>query len=84
MSSASIFEKIKFSKNSFMNTSRFLNSLDPDQALHFVRPDLDPNCFQRISADDTCRQRVNENKCLLKIPKGYEALEVAMSMFNLA
>ena len=23
----------------------FANSLDPDQALHFVGPDLDPNCL---------------------------------------
>ena len=29
------------------------NSLDPDQALHYVRPDLGPNCLQRLSADDT-------------------------------
>ena len=29
------------------------NSLDPDQAQHFVGPDLDPNCLQRLSADDT-------------------------------
>ena len=27
------------------------NSLDPDQARHFVRPDLGPNCLQRLSAD---------------------------------
>ena len=26
------------------------NSLDPDQAKHFVRPDLGPNCLQRLSA----------------------------------
>ena len=25
------------------------NSLDPDQARHFVVPDLDPNCLQRVS-----------------------------------
>ena len=29
------------------------NSLDPDQARHFVGPDLGPNCLQRLSADDT-------------------------------
>ena len=29
------------------------NSLDPDQARHFVRPDLFPNCLQKLSADDT-------------------------------
>ena len=25
--------------------------LDPDQARHFVGPDLDPNCLQRLSTD---------------------------------
>ena len=29
------------------------NSLDPDQARQFVGPDLDLNCLQRLSADDT-------------------------------
>ena len=33
------------------------NSLDPDQARHFVVPDLGPNCLQRLSADNTSRQR---------------------------
>ena len=27
------------------------NSLDPDQARHFVGPGLGPNCLQRLSAD---------------------------------
>ena len=31
------------------------NRLDPDQARHFVGPDLGPNCFQKLSADDTRR-----------------------------
>ena len=36
------------------------NSLvDPDQAPHFVGPDLGPNCLQRLSADYTSRQRIN-------------------------
>ena len=35
-----------------------LNSLDQDQARHSVRPDLDPNCLQTLSADDTSRGRV--------------------------
>ena len=30
-------------------------SLDPDQA----GPDLVPNCLQKLSAEDTSRQRVN-------------------------
>ena len=29
------------------------NSLDQDQARHFVEPDLGPNCLQRLSADGT-------------------------------
>ena len=36
----------------------FANSLDPDQARQNARPDLGPNCLQRLSADDTRRQRV--------------------------
>ena len=28
------------------------NSLDPDQARHFVGPDLGPNCLQLLSADN--------------------------------
>ena len=54
-----IFFKITYLKKIFMNTIKVSNSLDPDQARHFVRPDLGPNCLQRLSADDTSRLRVN-------------------------
>ena len=37
--------------NSLDATIRVSNSLDPDQARHFVGPDLGPNCLQRLSAD---------------------------------
>ena len=40
------------------------NSLGPDQARHIVRPNLDPNCLQKLSADNTFRQRVN---CLVVV-----------------
>ena len=40
-----IFSKSTFLKNSYSVTS----SLDLDQAWHFVRPDLGPNCLQRLS-----------------------------------
>ena len=53
-----VFSKSSFLKNSFRNTIRVSNSLDPDQARRFVGPDLDPNCLQRLSADDTSRQIV--------------------------
>ena len=55
------FSKSTFLENSFRNTIRVSNSLDPDQARHFVGPDLGPNCLQRLSADDngpTCCKRV--------------------------
>ena len=53
LSSVDLFSKINFlKKKSFRNTIRVLNSLDPDQARHFVGSDLVPNCLQRISADD--------------------------------
>ena len=56
--SADYFSKSTFSINSFRNTIRVSNSLDPDQAGHFVGPDLGRNCLQRLSADDTSRQIV--------------------------
>ena len=41
------------------------NSLDLDQAQHFVRPDLGPNCLQRLSADDTHRRSVlHSHSCM--------------------
>ena len=57
-SSVDFFQTQLFSKNSFRNTIRVSNRLDPDQARHIVGPDLDPNCLQRLSADDTRIQRV--------------------------
>ena len=33
-------------------------NFDPDQARHFVGPDLCPNCLQRLSADGTSKQRI--------------------------
>ena len=33
-------------------------SLDPDHVRHFAGPDLGSNCLQKVSADDTSRQRV--------------------------
>ena len=42
------------------------NSLDPDQAQHFVRPDLDPNCLQRLSADSIGKQ-IEKLHCQLAV-----------------
>ena len=49
------FFKLTFSKKTFRNTISVSDSLDPDQARHFVGPDLGPNCLQRLSADDKSR-----------------------------
>ena len=35
------------------------NSLDPDQAQRFDRPDMGSNSLERLSADETRRQKVN-------------------------
>ena len=43
------------------------HSLDPDQARHFVRPDLGPNCLQRF-ADGTSRQGVKANSIIRPYP----------------
>ena len=54
------FQKLNFSKKHlFRNTIKLSNSLDPDQAQHFVEPDLGLNSLQRLSAGDTSRERLN-------------------------
>ena len=42
-----------FSKNYFRNTIRVSNNLDPDQGRGITRPDLGPDCLQKLSTDDT-------------------------------
>ena len=54
MSSADFSESTN-RKNSFRNTVRVSTSLDPDQARHFVGPDLGANCLQKLPADDTSK-----------------------------
>ena len=56
-----IFFKINIFSNSFGNTIRVSNSLDPDQSRHFVGPDLGPNCLQKLPADGASRQRVTSS-----------------------
>ena len=53
-----IFFRINFFEKFFQEYHQSVNSLDPDQVLHFFRPDLGPNCLQKLSADDTSWQRV--------------------------
>ena len=46
------------SKHTYRISTRVANRLDPDQARLIVGPDPDPTCLQRLSADDTSKQRV--------------------------
>ena len=57
--SAKFVQNQLFRKNSFRKTFRVSNSFDPDQAQHFVGPNLGPNCLRRLSADNTGRPSFN-------------------------
>ena len=77
LSSADFFSKSTFLKNSFRNTMRVSNSLGPDQTRHSVWSDLVPNCLQKLSADDTSRQRVN-----IKFLSRFQTLDFVISNSN--
>ena len=51
-----ILSKLTYCRNSFRNTIRGSNDLDPDLDLHSVGPALGPNSLQRFSADDSSRR----------------------------
>ena len=46
------FSKSTVLKNSFRSIIRVSNGLDPDQDRCSVGPDLNPNCLQRLTADN--------------------------------
>ena len=48
LSSADLFSKLTYSKNSFRNTIRVSKGLDSDQDRLCIGPDLGPNCLQRL------------------------------------
>ena len=53
LSSADFVSKLTFKK--FLQEYHWRIRLNPDQAPHFVGPDLGPNCLQKKSADNTSR-----------------------------
>ena len=55
-----IFSKLFFLKNYFRNTIRVSKSMYPDQARRYDGPDLGTKCLQRLSVDDSSRQRIKE------------------------
>ena len=54
------FFKIDFFEKFFQEYHQSV-SLDPNQARHFVGPNLGPTCLQKLSADNTSRLRVKNN-----------------------
>ena len=59
LSSADFFSKLTFAKNSFRNTIRLSNGLDPDQDRQNVGLDLGPNHLHGFTPDkkSCCYQR---------------------------
>ena len=47
-----LFSKLSFSKNSFRNTIRVSNGLDPNRDQCSLSPDLGPIYLQKLSADN--------------------------------
>ena len=60
MSSADFFKLTFFKTISFRNVINVANSLDQDQARHFVGPDLGPSCLEKFSADDNKKSTSRE------------------------
>ena len=72
-----IFFKIIFSKNYFRNTI-WVSSKDPDQARHFVGPDMRPNCLQKLSRADTGRKWVLSGLIWVQsVCKSYQQMTLA-------
>ena len=52
LSSADVFQNQLLRKKKIQKYHQISKRLDPDQARHFVGPDLGPICLQRLSAED--------------------------------
>ena len=57
------------------------NSLEPDQAQHFVRPDLGQNHLQILSADDIGRERVGD-RTVLYSKNIFEGIDFVISSYH--
>ena len=53
------YSKYTFSKNSFGTSITLSNGLDSDQDWNAGGPDLGPNCLQRLSSENCCKQGEN-------------------------
>ena len=70
----------------FFNTIRVSNRLDPDQARHFVGPDLGPNCLQRLSADNKGKELNTEQlvDTTFSLKPWLELISFGSNFFHLA
>ena len=47
------FFKIHVFEKFFLEYLQYVKRLDPDQAQHNIGPELGPDCFKKLSAEDT-------------------------------
>ena len=47
------------------------NSLFPDQSGHFVGPDLDPKCLEKLPADNFCCHEWRKNNKKKRMRENY-------------
>ena len=67
-----IFSNITF-QNILQNNIRLSKSLDPDQAVHNIWPDLGSDCLQRLSADNKIGRYQAELTLCLPVLSGNHA-----------
>ena len=60
----------------FFNTIQVSNSLDPDQARHFVGPDLGPNCLQGSLQGSSADNKMSGWIWVQTVWKGYQQQRV--------
>ena len=75
-----VFFKFSF----FLKILRVSKSLDSDQVRHFFRPDLGPNCLQRLSADNSSRQSVKQSGISGKIFNDLGLVYTQLQNYDLA
>ena len=57
-----------------MNSTRVSNGLDPYQDQHSIGSDLDPNCLQRLSANDKQQSLLARKEFNLKLLIFFEGI----------
>ena len=55
------------------------NRLDPDQDRHSLGPDLGTNCLQKLSADNTSRQRVKSTNSTVLVVHSHTVMMNVLS-----